>query len=153
MAAVLNSRAWTMWAQGDLDGAAALAEEQLGLERARGNRRGIANALLTLGWIAHDQGRFAQAFALLEENLALRRAMGDTGGVAEALYAWGYGVPWRFRPRCGWTEDSLSVAQTLGDLGLLAHVLTNLAGSRPIRVRGARSAAVGRGAGAETEAR
>ena len=64
--------------QGDLDGAAILAERSLSELRAIGSRRLSVVTLNTLANIRYDQNRFEDAAALYEEALAIGREIEDT---------------------------------------------------------------------------
>ena len=87
------------YGQGDYAAARALREEQLALQRRRGDPSGIASALSSLALLLREQGDFVATHALLEEALVLYREAGDRRGIAYAL------------DRLG------TVAQALGDLG------------------------------------
>jgi hypothetical protein len=67
----LNNLALAAAMRGDLARAAALAEEALGLFRARSIHGGVVELLITQGQIACAQGDYARAWAALAEGVAL----------------------------------------------------------------------------------
>jgi predicted ATPase/class 3 adenylate cyclase len=72
-------------AQSDLDAAAPLLEEALGLSREHGHEQRVALVLCELGWIALHRGNVDDAQAFCEEALAVARAAGDERSISSAL--------------------------------------------------------------------
>ena len=72
----LNSLALPYLLQGDLERAAALAEEAAALSREAGDRLLLPLPLANLGWVALLGGDLERAEALHKESLALSREMG-----------------------------------------------------------------------------
>lgn len=71
--------------RGELECALALSEESLSLHEKRGNKAGVALALINLGDIAHKRGDNEHAAVLYKAALALQRELGNERGVARAL--------------------------------------------------------------------
>ncbi len=71
--------------QGEYSAARALFYGSLGIQRALGDKSGIAQTLNNLGLAARKQGDYAEARALHEESLAIRRELGYKLGIASAL--------------------------------------------------------------------
>jgi predicted ATPase/DNA-binding XRE family transcriptional regulator len=127
-ARALNGAANLADNQGDYEWAAALNEEALALQRAVGDRRGIAASLNGLGNSAQKQGRYEQAAALHEEALALRRALGDLGGIAASLSNLGVAMDLKgdYGRAVALFEESLALKRAIGDTWGIAASLNNL---------------------------
>jgi non-specific serine/threonine protein kinase len=69
----------------DLDQAGRFLDEALTLQRAVGDRYGIATSLHKLALLHQHHGEIDRAVGLYQECLALRRALGDAGGMASTL--------------------------------------------------------------------
>ncbi len=70
---------------GDLERAQALSEESLSLYEKRGDKGGVALALINLGDVARKRSDEERAAALYNDALALHRELGNQRGVARAL--------------------------------------------------------------------
>ncbi len=118
--------------QGEMEQARLFHEECLEIQRALGDKQGIAVALCNLGLLAQEQGDPGRAHSLQEESLALHREMGDKQGIARALGHLGllaqdvnnhelaralHEESLALRREL---EDSHGIAITLGNLGLTA---------------------------------
>jgi predicted ATPase/class 3 adenylate cyclase len=101
---------------GDTKRAVARLEETVGIYRVLGDKKGMANALLTLGIAAYRQSDYDRAAALLEESTALSRASGDNTTMAFSIYL--LGILARVRGDYGKAEtlckESLTLSQALG---------------------------------------
>jgi len=122
----LTRHSTALMEQGDLEQAAALAEESLALSRdALKDTWGTAWALCTLAQIAAWQGQTARAMALAEESLALFRELGNRWGSAAALRD--LGLVARDRgdlARAGvLLDDSLALGRDLDDRANIAWAL------------------------------
>jgi len=102
---ILNNYAVMLTAQGDLDGARPLLEENLRVHTAANNRRSIANALINLGTVEGTAGNHASALDDYQRALAIRLELGVARNIA--------GV-------------RISIASTLTRLGRAAEALTHL---------------------------
>lgn len=91
-ARVLNAAGAIAWYQGDHRAALAWLEEALSRMRDRGDRGGVAHALMFLGLVALRQNHLREFRTRFEESIAIRRALGDRWGTAMALTAFA-GVP------------------------------------------------------------
>jgi non-specific serine/threonine protein kinase len=100
-AKALGGAATLAFTQGDYGRAAALAEENLALQRELGERQGIATALNLLGAVTRAQGACDQAAPLLEEAVALFEEIGDPGWIASARGNLGILAYWRGDPGHG----------------------------------------------------
>jgi tetratricopeptide (TPR) repeat protein len=69
--------------EGNLEEAARLFEEALGLLRELGDRRFTATVLYNLGHIARDRGDLTRAASLLAESLDLSTQIGDRSSIAD----------------------------------------------------------------------
>ncbi len=81
----LYGAGWIAHDQGDFARASACFEASLGLYRAIGHRRGIAESLHGVGEIARSEKDLRRAQALFEESLQLYRELGDAEGIAWTL--------------------------------------------------------------------
>jgi predicted ATPase/transcriptional regulator with XRE-family HTH domain len=127
-ARALNGAANLADNQGDYERATALNEEALALQRAAGDRRGIAASLNGLGNSAQKQGRYEEAAALHEEALALRRVLGDLGGIAASLSNLGIAMDLKgdHGRAVALFEESLALKRAIGDTWGIAASLNNL---------------------------
>jgi tetratricopeptide (TPR) repeat protein len=71
--------------QGDYDRAIALLEEGLALQRALGDKGGIASSFANLAEIARYRSDYARATTLYKESLALYRDLGDRNRIVDCL--------------------------------------------------------------------
>jgi non-specific serine/threonine protein kinase len=71
--------------QGDLTAVRALQEEALAIQRALGDRAGMAVSLHTLGDAIREAGDHDRACALYEERLAIQRELDDVPGMVDSL--------------------------------------------------------------------
>jgi predicted ATPase/class 3 adenylate cyclase len=116
------------WDQEDYGAARPLLEEALAVERASGNRRGIAAALDRLGDVARHQRDYELARSLCEQSLALCRELGDRPGTAAALtnlanVARRQGDQGRAQ---AFYEQSLAVSREVGDRRGIGWALNGL---------------------------
>ena len=88
---------------GDYDGAIALQEANLSLNRGLGNTRGVAMSLLNLTNLMRCQGEAERAIAFGNESLALFRELGEQRSVCDNAQQRGHGAhhPTRLRCRAG----------------------------------------------------
>jgi len=103
------------WRQLDFDGARALLEEALGIQRRLGDLRGTATSLTNLAHIEYQKGRHAESAELDREVLDLRRQLGDRGGEATALAGLATAL-WLDEP----TPAKLDKARCLADQAVVA---------------------------------
>lgn len=113
---------------GEYHQAMVLTEDQLALERDRGNRAGKARMLGLLGWLAHCQGDFHRGFALLHESLALSQELQDKDGVAFTLGELGLAAYHQgdHRRATAWYEASLALARELENIWGIECALAHL---------------------------
>jgi hypothetical protein len=116
--------------QGDYLYPKALLEESLARFQQLGDKRGIADALHTLGINARLQGDDARALALAQESLALCRELGFKGLIPSVLMGLGYiaqrqGDAARAR---GCFAEALALRREMGNLGGVMLCLAGLAG-------------------------
>ena len=126
----LNAAGLLALRQGDyLAAARPLYEESLSIQRAIGDRLGIALTLGNLGTIAEEQGQYAVARPLYEEGLAVCRELGDQQGTWLALYNLGLVAVGQsdYRSARALLEESLTVCRELDDRRGIAFVLESLA--------------------------
>ena len=114
--------------QGDYAAARTFWNQSLAVQRAQGDKRGIAAVLSNLGVVAREQGEYTEARSFYEESLALRREIGDRQGVAGslnnlALLLSDQGEADAARTRY---EEALSLMRELGDEYGLGMALNNL---------------------------
>ena len=114
--------------QGDYAAARALHEDALVIERAIGDRRGLASSLSNLGIVAREQNDNATAKALYEESLALRRELGDQWGIGAALNNLGLVVlhDGDYPAARALYGECLEVFRALGNRQAMASPLSNL---------------------------
>jgi len=84
-AKALNAAGALALVQGDFSAAQRLFEQNLAIERERGDRRSIARALANLGHTLSSQGLLTQARSCVEESLALFQILEDERGIANCL--------------------------------------------------------------------
>jgi predicted ATPase/class 3 adenylate cyclase len=114
--------------QADYDAAEQLFGDALALNRALGERRGIASLVNDLGSLRRERGDYAGARTRFEESLAIRRELGDRRGIASSLNSLGLvfrelGDYGHARP-C--YEESLAIDREVGDRLDIAVSLNNL---------------------------
>jgi predicted ATPase/class 3 adenylate cyclase len=103
--------------QGDYGRAEVLSRERLTLQRALGDKRGIADSLNSLGIAMLERGDYRAARELLDESLAYGREVGDPQATASALinlanvaeHEGDYETAGRL------CEESLELFRTIGD--------------------------------------
>jgi non-specific serine/threonine protein kinase len=129
-------RAWALhghgslaYMQGDYQQARAVCESSLTLFREVGDRRGIADALLSLDSIALRQGDYAAAASSLDASLALHTALGNTPGIAgvqaiRGLLALRQGNHSAARVLF---EERLAIQRAMGNVEGIADTLEDLA--------------------------
>jgi predicted ATPase len=105
------------------------ADEALVLARAVRDRRGEAQALLSLGFVALDLGEVDAAAPLLEEGLAVARGLGDLFATWRSHQLVGVLLRRRGQHERAWAmqEEGLAAARTMGSLWNSAMSLNNLA--------------------------
>nr|MBA2598025.1 tetratricopeptide repeat protein [Chloroflexia bacterium] len=84
-AAALVGAGWFALDQGDVTPGLAALEEAVALQRAAGDRQGIATALNWLGNAYVHERQYARAEQIHTEVLALRRQLDDQPGIAASL--------------------------------------------------------------------
>jgi predicted ATPase/DNA-binding SARP family transcriptional activator len=125
----LNAQASMAMMEGDLDPAAALAEEGLALSRNAGDRLGTARALHILSQLACAQGDAPSARTLAEQSLVLYQELGDRRGTAAALTTLGM-VLWMLGDRVqamALLEEGLALNRAAGYRWLTGTTLRDLA--------------------------
>jgi predicted ATPase/DNA-binding SARP family transcriptional activator len=121
--------------QNDLPPARAALEECLALQRASGNRAGMATLLHTLGQCVSGLGAHEEARPFLEEAAAIRRELDDGPGTAWTLES----LAWMLQSqgdleqarRC--LEESLAIARECGARLATALVLHGLGWIRALQ--------------------
>jgi predicted ATPase/Tfp pilus assembly protein PilF len=116
------------WNQGDYTTARAYHEGSLSIERALGNKRGIADSLGHLGNVAKDQGDYATARILLAESIAIEREIGDHQGAANSLNNLGIVAldQGDYAAARALFTESLTIERALGNQRGMAMSLNNL---------------------------
>jgi predicted ATPase len=136
-ARALNAAAVLAQRQGDLAGARAAYQEALVIQRARGDRLGVATGLHGLANLAVNDGDLVTASALFEENLVIAREIGNRriqaaslmnlGVVAHAAFMRGLRPVDEAGPDArGFYRESLVAYEDLGDRYGQALALENL---------------------------
>jgi predicted ATPase/DNA-binding CsgD family transcriptional regulator len=135
--------AYILVLQGEVDRAAAWAEEALALSRQLGDKQSIGQSLWSLGCVALSQTDWGRSKALLEEGLAYSRDAGDITWTANALHQLGELARSRGDYEVGrvFYEESLTIRRAQGDKRGIAACLGNL-GLLSIEQGNHRSAAV-----------
>jgi predicted ATPase/class 3 adenylate cyclase len=125
----LRGAGYLAYRQGDYERAVTQFGEGLALNRALGDRAGIANSLTNLGVVAHRRGEPDRAAALYEEGLGLCRELGDRAGIARSLVNLGAVALDRGEPDRAATllEESLGLARGLGVGDVVLEGLEGLA--------------------------
>jgi predicted ATPase/DNA-binding CsgD family transcriptional regulator len=125
----LNAAGNLAYIRCDYQLAAVLHEESLALQRASGDRWGVAVSLHNLGRVAHYRGDYERAMALYNESLAIRRDLGDKRGIAMSLNSLGVMARNRGDPAAAHSlyEESLALFRELGDRWGVGLLLNNLA--------------------------
>ena len=85
LATLMHNKAIVLHNQGNVDGAIALYEESLQIQRAIGNQQGIAATLHEIATVYRNQDNVDGAIALYEESLQIKRAIGNVQGIASTL--------------------------------------------------------------------
>jgi tetratricopeptide (TPR) repeat protein len=127
-ARALAAAGFLAYQQGDLARAIELSEAGLGLHRAGGDRRGIADALLNLGSVAYYRNEYARAQALYAECLALYRELGARAEAALVLKNLGLVAKDQgdFIAAIAFYQESLALYQVAGDKRGMAQAFFNL---------------------------
>jgi predicted ATPase/class 3 adenylate cyclase/Tfp pilus assembly protein PilF len=114
--------------QGEYSEARALFYGSLKIQRALGDKAGIAQTLNNLGLAARKQGDYAEARALHEESLAIRRELGYKLGIASALNNLGLvaGEQGDYGKAGAFLRESLAMMRDLGYKMGIAIVLDSL---------------------------
>jgi non-specific serine/threonine protein kinase len=131
------ARAWALlWAarlaylQSDYPGAGPPAAEALAIFRELGSpaRKGVAEALDTLGELATEVGDYAAAPGMFEEALAIFRALGEDHGTADMLMQLGWAAMrvGAYERADALLNESLSIFRRLDTPAMLGFVLSGL---------------------------
>lgn len=114
--------------QGDYRRAEELGRQSLRMQRALGDRHGMALSLMTLGNVAYQQGDYAAAWELHEESLTYGRESGDKTGMAAALVNLASVAMHRgeYDRASGLGQESLGLFRETGDRRGTAFVLNLL---------------------------
>jgi len=109
-------------------GALALVERRLALEKVRGNRPGMARALLIMGTLHARLGAHADALTCQQRSLELSEEIGDRAGAARALQKIGliHKSLGAYAKALGYQERALKLKQGLGDRAGVAGTLVNI---------------------------
>jgi non-specific serine/threonine protein kinase len=128
-AMVLNTSGTLAHYLGDDASSRSLHEESLAIMRKLGDRRGIGNALHSLGNVALDKCEFTSAQALYEESLAIRRELDDRVGIAHLLHNLGLVAydQGDYPAARSMYDEALAMQRKLGDKGGISFALHNLA--------------------------
>lgn len=110
---------------GDYARSLACFEEALHLCRKVSDRAGEATNLWRLGDIKRRSGQMAQAQQDFEEALAIYRVIGNHKGEADVLNALG-NLALDYAQKRSYYEQSLAIAQSMGDRGNQARAYNNL---------------------------
>ncbi len=142
LAAAAYHLGMVLFDQGEAGPAIAAIEESLRLQRARGDRAGIAGALNGLGNLLLGRDD-PHAIALLEESVALQRALHNTRGIAFTLHSLGVASLQQQMYRCAFEHfgEARRLFRQLGDTIGIADCLAGLAAvaaGQGRRARGAR---------------
>lgn len=117
------------WALGELDLAWTHQNESLAIQKQRGNHRGMAGSLNSLGLIAKDRGDLAAADQMFAESLDIKREQGDERGIAMSLN--NLGMTARLADRLVEAKahyaESAEILRSLGDHRGMARSLINMA--------------------------
>jgi predicted ATPase/DNA-binding XRE family transcriptional regulator/Tfp pilus assembly protein PilF len=114
---------WLLGARGELESAASVLEEALGLCQTLDDRGWQARVLFTLGSVVYARGDVARAKRYCEESLALSRELRDSLGTAVALYWLGVivGEQGDFALAESYFRQQLALAREMGDTGGVAE--------------------------------
>jgi len=115
-------------AQGDYPSARALFEENLAINRALGDKWGIANSLNNLGIIAVRNNNYAAARSLYEESLEAWREIGNRSAAAMSLSNLGNVAEGQgdYVAACSLYEEGLTIFKELRDARGIASSLSHL---------------------------
>ena len=109
--------------------ALSLHEESLTISQELGDKKGIAEALHSIGSLAMSvQGDFATARSLYQQSLALSREIGDSWGIALSLKTLGTlaRVDGEYAAARSLAEESLAISRPLEDRWGIAYLFNDL---------------------------
>jgi predicted ATPase/DNA-binding CsgD family transcriptional regulator len=127
-AKLLNAAGLIARRRGELEQATTLFEESLALQRALGNRSGVAAAVANLGNIAFDFADYDRAVGLFQESLELYRSAGNRDGIALALnnVAIAHRELGHLERAVALHDEGLALRRELGDHAGIAQAVENL---------------------------
>ncbi len=115
----LHRAGFLAYMQGDYPATRSLLEESLSIYRGFGStgRRGLADALTTLGDMETEIGEYGKASSLMEEALGIMRELEDVGGIARALWQLGQCAvrPGEYDQAVQYFEMALPLLRQIGD--------------------------------------
>jgi predicted ATPase/DNA-binding SARP family transcriptional activator/Tfp pilus assembly protein PilF len=130
-AKALHAAGHLAYVQSDYPATLPLLEESISIYKDLGptGRRGIANALITLGDMETELGDYATASSLMKEALGIMRELNDQRGIARALWQLGQCAvrPGDFEQAVQYYEMALPLLRQLGDKSHTAIALSGLA--------------------------
>jgi len=107
-----------------------LLEESLSIYRELEpvNRRGLANALITLGDMETELGNYSTASTLMKEALEIMRELDDIRGISRALWQLGACAvrPGDYDQAVRYFEEALPLLRQIGDRGNTTIALSGL---------------------------
>jgi predicted ATPase len=130
-AKALSAAGLMAYIQSDYPATRPLLEESLSIYKELGPacRRGLADALITLGDMETELGHYATASSLMKEALVIMRELEDARGIARALWQLGQCAvrPGDYEQAIQYFEMALPLLRQEGDRTHTAIALTGLA--------------------------
>ena len=130
-AKALNAAGLMAYIQSDYPATRPLLEESLSIYRELGpaGRRGLADALITLGDMETELGDYATASSLMKEALGIMRELKDLRGISRALWQLGQCAvrPGDYERAVEYFEMALPLLRQIGDKSHTAIALSGLA--------------------------
>jgi len=130
-AKTLHAAGHLAYIQSDYPATRSLIEESLSIYRELGPtcRRGLANALITLGDMETELGDYTTASSLMNEALGIMRELNDERGIARALWQLGQCAvrPGDYEHAVEYFELALPLLRQMGDRSHTAIALSGLA--------------------------
>jgi non-specific serine/threonine protein kinase len=130
-AKALHAAGHLAYVQSDYPATLPLLEESISIYRDLGptGRRGLANALITLGDMETELGDYATASSLMTEGLGIMRELKDLRGIARALWQLGQCAvrPGDYEQAVQYFEMALPLLRQIGDKSHTAIALSGLA--------------------------
>jgi predicted ATPase/DNA-binding SARP family transcriptional activator len=116
LARALHHKGFMTMRQGNYDEAHRHCARALEISRTLGDRRKVANIIVTLGNLAFHRGRYSEAVELCEEGLGIFREEGDKAGLGYAAHSLGMTAvnQGRFKEAKPLLEESLALQRELG---------------------------------------